>query len=883
MYAETTFGRWLRQRRRHLDLTQADLAERVGCSEITIRKIEADARTPSRQVAELLAACLNVPTAERPAFLAFARSLARTHPPTPPVPIAPAGPLAPLTRLLGRDADAAQIERRLLSDQVRLLNLTGPPGIGKTRLSLHVAELVRSRFADGVRFVALAPVRDPALVIPTLAQALGVALRAGQTPEAALSAALSAQQQLLVLDNFEQVVAAAPRIAELLQAAPRVKALVTSRATLNVSGEHIYAVSPLALPDPCALPPLDDLTCYPSIQLFVERVRAVRPDFMLTAENAPIVAAICARLDGLPLAIELAAARCKLFTPQALIERLRRPAGSGALSMLVNGPHDLLAHQRTLRGTLDWSYELLSRDEQAVLMRLAVFAGGCTLDAATAVLSSEFKVLSDGSSNSELRTQNSELSVLDLLASLLDKSLVHQASEPDGEARFTLLETIREYALDRLDREGGLDAARGGHAAYYAALARAAAPQLRGAGQERWLQRLHADYHNLRAALEWFADHDPEAGLRCAADLCQFWHMRSLLSEGRDWLARLLARCEADVCRAARAQALCAAGFLAYQQGDHLRAEQLSAESLALHRALGDRQGAVAALMNLGSVAFCRADYPRAIAIYDQGLALCRTLGDTGGIAHALRNLGLIAKDQGDLDRATLLLEQSLALYRQTGDTYGVARALFNLSTVAYWQGDYPRSGALAEQTAAICRELGDQMILAYALDGIGMAAYKQGDVARAAQHLEESLRLLCALDEKAGIALALHELGLIACAQGDLARAAQLLRDGLALAWRIGDRRRAAFCLEGLAVAWARRPLDAARLLGAAAVLREALGAPLPPAERPNYERTLATARAGAGPAAFAAAWEAGRMMPTEQVIGETLDSSHYSKEQNH
>jgi predicted ATPase/DNA-binding XRE family transcriptional regulator len=873
MIAKSTFGPWLRQRRRHLDLTQADLAQRVGCSEITIRKIEADERMPSRQVAELLAACLEVPATERPAFIAFARSVHADPPAAALVPHASAGPLTPLTRLLGRDADAARVERRLLSDQVRLLTLTGPPGIGKTRLSLHIAERVRPRFADGVRFVALAPVRDPALVIPTLAQALGVPLRAGQTPMAALGAALHTQQLLLVLDNFEQVAAAAPQLADLLRTAPRVKALVTSRAMLNVSGAHLYSVPPLGLPEPGALPPLDDLTGYPSIQLFVERVRAVMPDFVLTAENAPAVAEICARLDGLPLAIELAAARCKLFSPQALLSRLRRPAGSGALGVLVNGPHDLLAHQRTLRGTLDWSYELLGRDEQIILMHVAVFAGGCTLDAAEAVCGRwESGVGSWGTDAALTPISQLPTPVLDGLESLVGKSLVRLSAGPDGEPRFTLLETIREYALDQLDRNGGLAGARRRHAAAYAALARAAAPQLRGAEQERWLQRLHADYHNLRAALEWLAEHDPEAGLRCAADLCQFWHMRSLLGEGRDWLARLLGRCQADTCRSARAQALCAAGFLAYQQGDQPQAEQLSAEGLALCRALGDRRGAAAALMNLGSVAFCRADYLQAVAIYDEGLALYRGLGDIGGIAHAQRSLALIAKDQGDFGRATQLLDESLTLYQQTGDSYGIARALFNLSTVVYWQGDYPRSGALAEQAAAICRELGDQMVLAYALDGIGMAAYKQGDLARAAQQLEESLRLLRALDEKTGIALALHELGLIACAQGNQGRAAQLLRDGLALAWSIGDRRRAAFCLEGLAATWAHRPLDAARLLGTAAALREALGAPLPPAEQAGYERTFTAARAGADPAAFAAAWGIGQTTPIEQAIEQAL-----------
>jgi predicted ATPase/DNA-binding XRE family transcriptional regulator len=869
MRTEATFGRWLRQRRRLLDLTQSDLARWAGCSEVTIRKIEAEERVPSQQLAGSLAECLAVPAADRAAFIAFARGCsdgeeleqlpvpARRGETRQPALL----PCAP-TRILGREEDIAQIRQRL-QDGARLLTLIGPPGIGKTRLALQVA-------AEGVgseetHFIALAPVRDPALVVPTLIQALGVRQHADRAPIAALGAALRDRRTLLVLDNFEHVLGAAPQIAELLRMAPHVGVLATSRAALNIFGEQLYVVPPLGLPGPSAPPP-DELLRYPTIQLFVERVRAVRPDFELTAENAPAVVEICARLDGLPLAIELAAARSRLFMPQALLSRLRGLPGPGALGMLVNGPHDLATHQRALRDTIDWSYALLDPAERLAFAHLGVFVGGFTAEAAQAVCEDGGWRMEDGEAILDLPS-----SIRDRLASLVNQSLLQVGPRSDGNARFTMLETLREYALEKLDASGGLPAARRRHAAYYGV---AMAQMPHGPEQEQWICRLQQDVNNIRAALEWYAEHDPEAGLRCAAALRQFWFARGLLSEGRAWLGRLLApRGSFPLEAETLALGLAAAGFLARHQGDHEQAQSLTDQSLALYRQLDDTRGCADALLNLGSIALFQASFARAEALMAESLALYQQLDDTRGIADALRVLALLAKDRGDLARAAQLGAACLALHQQIGDRHGAARTIFNLSTIAYWQGEYDRSASLAGQAAQIFEELGDQMGLAYALEGIGMVEYKQGRCGDALRSLSRSLDLLREIDEKTGTALVLHELGLVAQAQGRPQRAARLHRDGLALAWEIGDRRRTAFCLEGLAAAiGAGRPLYAAWLFGSAAALREAIGTPLPPAERVAYEHSIAAARAAADQAAFAAAWEAGHALPIQQVVDQAL-----------
>jgi len=877
-----TFGEMLRYLRRRARLQQRDLAIAVGYSEGQICRLEQNQRLPdlptlaarfvpalaledqpelAARLMQLAAAArhLDPPLRQDSPANGGERSERSSAPAlTNPAP-RPGNLPIPLTPLINRNQEVAAIGACLERDDVHLLTLVGPPGIGKTRLGLHVAGAWRALFRDGVFVVALAPIRDPALVLPTIAHTLGVKPTGEQLTLDDLHAVLSERQILLVLDNFEQVAAAAPQIAELLRAVPKSKALVTSRAALHLSGEHLFVVPPLARPDPRALPPLAQLAAMPAVELFTSRLQAIRPDFALTDENAGAVAEICARLDGLPLALELAAARGRLFSPHALLDRLRGASGPTALRFLIDGPRDLLVHQQTLRGTIDWSYDLLDEHERALLMRLAVFVGGCTEAAAEAV----------GTLNIETFER---ANVLNVLSSLVDKSLIKCESGTDETPRFMMLETIREYAREKLESSGQAARARRHHAAYYLRLVEAAERELSGARQERWFACLEAEYNNLWAALEWFASDDIAGGLRLACGLRHFWHAHGYLSEGRAWIEGLLARCEdRGVSDATRARALCVAGFLALHQGDLARTVMLSAASLTLDRGLGEQRGIADAMHNLAGVAFMRNEYARASELFEECLALYRALGDQAEVAQMLKNLGLIAKDQGDFARATGFYQESLAIRRALGDKRGIAQASFNLGVVAYWQGDYAGAIELSEQGLAYYRELADKMGAAYVLDTLGMAYCRQAAYEQAMRLLDESLLMFRELGDQFGIALLLTDMGGVALAQNDAEQAARLYAEALALSWKIGDKRRVAFCLEGLAAAGPCPAGRAARLFGAAAALRDAIGSPLPPSERPDYERGLAVAHAG-DPQAFAAAWAVGRAMEFEQAVAYAL-----------
>ena len=716
--------------------------------------------------------------------------------------------------IIGRAAEIADARQWLQRAYVRLLTFTGPAGVGKTRLAVEVAASLVEEFDHGVFLIDLSPLGEPALVLPTMARTLGVREVPGRPLSERLTHVLEDKRLLLVLDNLEHVVPAAPQVAELLAACPGLKFLVTSREVLRVSWEQEFPVPPLGLPDARSLPAPEALARVPAVEFFLARARSVRPDFALTSDSARAVAEICIQLDGLPLAIELAAARIKVLSPQAILSRLQ-----SRLQVLTMGSRDLPARQQTLRAAMDWSYDLLPEAERALLRRLAVFAGGFTLETAGAVCSGE---------------PVNEAQILDHLARLVDKSLVSNPGHRQA-ARYRLLETVRQYAEDRLRESGEAGSVQGRHLDWYLDLAERAEPELQGPEQRHWLDRLEQEHDNLRAGLGWALERgNAEAALRLAGALWGFWYVRGYWTEGRRWLETVVAASHAGG-RALRAKAVNATAVLMWAQGD----------------------------------------YGAAAARCEEGIALCREIGDGSGLAFSLNLNALILRHRGDYGRATEILEESLGLRRDLGDRWGVASSLNSLGIIASYRGDYGGATRFFEESLTLRKDLGDRGGIAESLYFLGIVMFHQGDHRRAAGYFEHCLSLFRELGDRSGTASTLHNLGMVAQFLGESDRAARLYGESLSLRADLGDKQGIAECLERLAeLARARgEPRRAARLAGAAETVREGRGSggdPSPPrvvaGGVPGHpDRGAQTKRAAAD---LAAARAEGRSMSQEQAI---------------
>ena len=760
-----------------------------------------------------------------------------------------------LEPLIGREQQEQAIRAFLLRPEVRLLTLTGTAGIGKTRLAIQVATDLNEIFTQGVCLVQLAPISDFNLVIPSIAQTLGLRDVEEYSLFESLKAFLQDKHLLLLLDNFEQVLEAAPALVELLLACPSSKILVTSRAVLHVEGEYEFSVPPLSLPDPHHLPGHEELAQYAAVALFVQRAQMVKPQLVLSEDNAAAIAQICIQLDGLPLSLELAAARSKLLSPQTLLGRLNH-----RLAVLTGGRQDAPTRQHTLRDTISWSYDLLNAEEQRCFRRLAIFVGGCTLEAAEAVCSA---------------AADRSLPAMDLVASLLDKSLLQQSDQAGDEPRLLMLETIREYALERLADSGEVEAIEQRHAMYYLILAEHGDPELFGQQQHLWVNRLTRDSENLRAALLWLYGRrqHQEPLLRLAGSLGWFWYMCGRLSEGMLWLEHALRGTGQDVAVSARIKALCYEAFIALHLGQIDLHTSRAQECLRFARQQRDYRCFALASWSLVHYLLARGDVLGARVQAEETMAFVWIPGsrdEDWSLACALNALGYVLLYQGDYAQTQDMFERATALFKKAGDLWLYGEMHLRLADVYLAQGDERKGRALLDERVAIHAQADNSWATGWFLSLFGQIALRQGAIARARILLEAGLKRHQQLGDQQGQALIYALLAQAAANEQDFTVSRTLATQSLEIARTVHDSGSLILCLEELAdvVAGQGEPAWAARLWGAAEHYREASHAPLPLVERLSRARHIEQAQGLLGKQIFAERWAEGRTLTAEQAI---------------
>ena len=862
----STFGDVLRRVRIAAGLTQEALAERAGLSVRGISDLERGVnRLPRKDTIALLVGALQ-PKGDDGAAFAAAAGGRGPRPAARSVGSRPQANLPrPLTALIGRATDVAAVTEILGRPDVRLVTLTGTGGVGKTRLAIQVASNHLYSFSDGVCFVGLATLSDSGSVITAIAQQLDLPDTGNRTQDERLIAYLRPKDLLLVLDNFEHLISAAKQVADLLGACPLLRVLITSRAPLHVTGELEFVVSPLAVPDLQHLPESDDLARYPAVGLFLERAQAVNPEFQLSATNSAAVATICAQLDGLPLAIELAASRIRFLPPVAMVARLEQ-----RLQFLTGGARDLPARQQTLRDTITWSYDLLRPHEQRLFRCLAVFSGGWTLEAAEAVCSP-----SRGTERSfDTSHPSTDDSILDGLAVLVDNNLVRVISESDGTPRFMMLETVGEYAREQLAASGDESAWRLRHAEVFLALAEQLEVNLRGSERLVWRDRLVSDVDNLRASVNWaIVRGEVSLAMRFTAVLYWPWLQIGQFREGRQWSEAALALPGGTERNVDRARTLLAAGAFAWHLGEPIAAHQRLTEAAGLSAELGDRQGLGLAAQFLGLLALSQGDYATAHAQLVESVALFEAISDEWNLANALFILGDAVASQ-DLEGAHSLYQDSLARFRRLGDPWGIAWPLTGLGGIAMHRGEYAKARALFEEGLALRRQLRDRWGVAISLTSLGEAARSDGDIVGAATFLEDGLALFREVGDQERVAWALHALGCVAEVLGSTADAGACFSESLSLRQEQEHRQGMASSLAGLARIAVRIGATerAVRFLAAADALHDAAGISVAPDEREDHDRLQAMLGAELGQLEFSASWEQSRALPIEQVIAEAL-----------